>query len=58
MQAQLIALAWGMVKKLVTEKFFTEVFLQIGQHVVKMTSNTLDDEFMGSVEKALGRESK
>lgn len=41
------------ITRLLTEKFLTAVFMHIAKHLAAKTTNTLDDEIVAELEKAL-----
>jgi hypothetical protein len=53
MSGILVALIKGILVRLVSEKVLLEVLVELGKWAVPRTSNTLDDELMRIVEKAL-----
>lgn len=53
MQATLIAIGLSMAEKLLTQKFFTEIFLQLGEKFVKSTKTTVDDAMFEPIKRAL-----
>jgi len=55
MTAMLIPIFMSMLKRLVTEQFFEEIFLHAADKIVKSTNNDLDDKIVESVRKALGK---
>ena len=43
----------SVVVKLLTEKFLTEAFVHVAEHLAAKTKNKLDDKLVASIKKAL-----
>ena len=47
------ALVLKLLMKVATETFLAEALIQIARHVAKSTDNTLDDDLIATIAKAL-----